>query len=364
MVSNLLSNGESYSTSSYSEDIIGEWEPIEEAEYQISFSKYGVMTQEISSLIKLNLEYPYSINGDVVTITQKKDNNEKEQIDFRVVINAKEDGTYLEIYGVTQLSGLYRKKEQNSASPTPAAELPTTKEASQPTKKPSAANQPVTTTKQKEEKQASLTKILPEKQPSLPNSQPASNAVQTLSAVNEIVGKWQPVEGAENPLEFTKYGTVIQTMYGDLQMRSDYSINGENIKLRYDKATFKIIKEGGNTYLEIYNSNDFSGRYRRKSQPTKINATIIDKNEYSTYIVGKWTPITGQENPIEFTKFNTAIQTLYGDLDMRSDYSLKADNLTIHYDKNARVVISEDSNNYYLEIFNTTDFSGRYKKSK
>ena len=187
---------------------------------------------------------------------------------------------------------------------------------------------------------------------------------QRQSNSQEIAGKWQPVEGAKNPLEFTKYGTVIQTMYGELQMRYDYQITGDKMKIRYDNATFKIIKEGNATYLEIYNSEDFSGRYRRASQPAKINASVIDKSQYPTYIIGKWTPITGQENPIEFTKFNTAIQMVYGMLDMRYEYSLSGDKLSIRYDKNARVVISEDANNYYLEIFNATDFSGRYKKAK
>lgn len=194
--------------------------------------------------------------------------------------------------------------------------------------------------------------------------QVAQPVARTMSDSEMIVGKWQPVEGAKDPLEFTKYGAVIQTSYGTLQMRYDYRIAGDKMKIRYDDATFKIVKEGSATYLEIYNSNDFSGRYRRASQPAKINATVIDKSSYPTYIIGKWTPITGQENPIEFTKFNTAIQMVYGMLDMRYEYSLNDDRLSIRYDKDARVVISEDANNFYLEIFNTTDFSGRYKKSK
>ena len=213
------------------------------------------------------------------------------------------------------------------------------------------------------------------KQPSTPKHESVatgmtlevSSQAQVSAQLNdsqEIIGKWRPVEGAKNPLEFTKYGTVIQTVYGELNMRYDYRINGEKIKIRYDDATFKIIKEGNTTYLEIYNSEDFSGRYRRASQPSKINASVIDKREYPSYIIGKWTPITGQENPIEFTKFNTVIHMVYGELDMRYEYSLSSDRLSVRYDHNARVVISEDANNYYLEIFNTTDFSGRYRKSK
>lgn len=212
-------------------------------------------------------------------------------------------------------------------------------------------------------KQESVAKNLTSGQ-SVSQPQSAEAVAPSLDISQEIIGKWKPVEGAENPLEFTKYGAVIQTVYGDINMRSDYKILGDKMKIRYDDATFKIIKEGNATYLEIYNSTDFSGRYRRVSQPAKINASIIDKSEYSTYIVGRWTPITGQENPIEFTKFNTVIQYVYGTIDMRSDYSLNNDKLSIRYDKSAKVVISEDANNYYLEIFNTTDFSGRYKKAK
>ena len=230
-----------------------------------------------------------------------------------------------------------------------------------------ASSSPVTKPSN-EVKQKPLEKILATTT-DIPNSTPKQEKQQqeqpqTLNYKEEIVGKWQPIEGAENPLEFTKYGTVIQTIYDDIEMRYNYQINEEKLKIKYDNATFKIIKEGGNTFLEIYNSNDFSGRYRRKSQPSNINSSIINKSEYVTYIVGKWTPITGQENPIEFTKFNTAIQTIYSDIDMRHDYSLNNDRLSIKYDKNARVVISEDANYYYLEIYNTTDFSGRYKKSK
>ena len=262
-----------------------------------------------------------------------------------------------EIESVEELSAS-QEVEPQPASATPAK---SNKAAEQPTVKKSA---PATTQKSTPAKeQAPVTKQEPVAKGAMLDESPQQET-QRQSDSYEIVGKWQPVEGAKNPLEFTKYGTVIQTVYSSLRMRYDYRISGKKMKIRYDDATFKIIKEGGETYLEIYNSEDFSGRYRRTSQPAKINATVIDKSQYPTYIVGKWTPITGQENPIEFTKFNTVIQMVYDTLDMRYEYSLNNDKLTIRYDKNARVVISEDANNYYLEIFNTTDFSGRYKKAK
>lgn len=192
----------------------------------------------------------------------------------------------------------------------------------------------------------------------------SKSSATTTAALLSIVGKWQPMEGAEYPLEFTQYGAVIQTdKYGFLS-RYAYATNGEQMKIKYDNAQFKLLSENNNIYLEIYNSKDFSGRYKLLSQPQKINATILPKENYSTLIVGKWTPVNGHIDNIEITKFGTVIQTDKYDFDSRYDYSLNGDKLVIKYDKNARIVISEDANYYYLEIYNTTDFSGRYRKKK
>lgn len=185
---------------------------------------------------------------------------------------------------------------------------------------------------------------------------------ETFLLRDEIIGKWQPIEGAEYPLEITEYGTAIQTMLST-NIRYDYAINGNQMKIAYDDAEVKIIKEQGNTYLEIYKSSDFSGRYKRISQPKQINSTPVAESEYAETIIGKWQPITGQEYPIEFTKFDTAITTMHS-INRRYDYLLKGKKLDIAYDSDASVNISEDSDFYYLEIYNTTDFSGRYKKSK
>jgi hypothetical protein len=134
------------------------------------------------------------------------------------------------------------------------------------------------------------------------------------------------------------------------------------MNIRYDKARVEIIKEGNDYYLEIYNSEDFSGKYKRVSQPRKIAMRPLPESQYSELINGKWAPINGQEYSLEFTKYGTAIQ-YHGSLDLRYDYSLTGAKLNIRYD-NARVAISEDASYYYLEIYNSEDFSGRYRKSK
>lgn len=189
----------------------------------------------------------------------------------------------------------------------------------------------------------------------------AAPVTESIDYAREIDGKWTPVEGAKHDLEFTKYGTVIQHK-GSLLLRHTYSLSGKKINISYSKARIEIVKEGENYYLEIYNSEEFSGRYRRTSQPRKIAMRPLDEALYSDIIVGKWNVINGQEHAIEFTKYGTAIQYKES-LDLRHDYSLSGAKLKIVHD-NSRIAISEDASYYYLEIYNSQYFSGRYRKSK
>ena len=194
--------------------------------------------------------------------------------------------------------------------------------------------------------------------------QPVASASQQLDALSQdIVGKWQPVEGAEYSLEFTKYGTAIQYRSGYLS-RHPYSLNGNIANIGYsNNLKIEITAKGGVVYLEIYDSDDFSGKYKRVSRPKVINYTAISGDLYSTAIVGKWTPIDGQEYAMEFTKYGVAIQ-VRNSYNSRTEYKLEGNKLKIAYDNNARVALWEDNQYYYLEIFNTEDFSGRYRKTK
>lgn len=194
--------------------------------------------------------------------------------------------------------------------------------------------------------------------------QPVASASQQLDALSQdIVGKWQPVEGAEYSLEFTKYGTAIQYRSSYLS-RHPYSLNGNIANIGYsNNLKIEITAKGGVVYLEIYNSDDFSGKYKRVSRPKVINYNAISGDLYSTAIVGKWTPIDGQEYAMEFTKYGVAIQ-VRNSYNSRTEYKLEGNKLKIAYDNNARVALWEDNQYYYLEIFNTEDFSGRYRKTK
>ena len=194
--------------------------------------------------------------------------------------------------------------------------------------------------------------------------EPATSIPQQMGNISqEIVGKWQPVEGAEYSLEFTKYGTAIQYR-GSYWSRSPYSLNGNIANIGYsNNLKIEITAKGGVVYLEIYDSDDFSGKYKRVSRPKEINYNAISGDLYSTAIVGKWTPIDGQEYAMEFTKYGVAIQ-VRNSYNSRTEYKLEGNKLKIAYDNNARVALWEDSQYYYLEIFNTEDFSGRYRKTK
>lgn len=185
--------------------------------------------------------------------------------------------------------------------------------------------------------------------------------LQTIDIAREIDGLWEPVVGAEYPLEITKYNVAIQ--HRGFENRVNYSLKGDKLRIYFDiNARCEITKEGKDYYLEIYNSKDFSGKYKRKSQPRKIAMRPIDASLYAEKLCGKWTPINGQKHPIEFSKYGTAIQ--HCGYENRVQYTLNGDALRIYFDNKASIVISEDASYYYLEIYNSKDFSGRYRRTK
>ena len=250
----------------------------------------------------------------------------------------------------------YEESQSSDAVPEKKEEVAEKKVTEKPNPTPSAKNTSV-------KKPASAPKQEPVA--GKDNAQkPATSTPQQMGNISqEIVGKWQPVEGAEYSMEFTKYGTAIQYR-GSYQSRHPYSLNGNIAKIGYsNNLKIEITSNGGVTYLEIYDSDDFSGKYKRVSRPKVINYNAISGDLYTTAIVGKWTPIDGQEYAMEFTKYGVAIQ-VRGSYNSRTEYKLEGNKLKIAYDNNAKVALWEDANNYYLEIFNTTDFSGRYKKAK
>lgn len=228
------------------------------------------------------------------------------------------------------------------------------------------AQQPTAKSKKKGKSKSKRTEKSTEKQVSEPTPaavvQPATTTpkvTETIDYAREIDGKWSPVEGAQYPLEITKYGVAIQ--HRGYEDRVRCILKGKKLSIKYDNARCEITKVDGVYYLEIFNSRDFSGKYKRTSQPRKIAMRQLDEAQYAELIVGKWSPINGQQYALEFSKYGTAIQ--YRGYEDRVEYTLNGSSMKIKYD-NANVVISEDASYYYLEIYNSRDFSGRYRKSK
>jgi hypothetical protein len=87
----------------------------------------------------------------------------------------------------------------------------------------------------------------------------------------------------------------------------------------------------------------------------------IDASLYAEKLCCKWTPINGQEYPLEISKYGTAIQSR--GYEKRVQYTLNGNALRIYSD-NATIAISEDATYYYLEIYNSEYFSGRYRRTK
>ncbi len=178
-----------------------------------------------------------------------------------------------------------------------------------------------------------------------------------------ITGRWEPAEGAKCPLEFSKYGTLIQWVNPVVDDRYEYSLEGDRLKTWNSKDTrLAIFKEGDNTYLEIFNNTELSGKYRLSKKAPEVDAEDVGAENYRTAIVGKWQPVFGTKNPLEFSKYGTLIQWVNPVVDDRYEYSLEGDRLKTWNSDNTRVVISRNAKGTYLEIYGNKELSGLYRK--
>lgn len=105
--------------------------------------------------------------------------------------------------------------------------------------------------------------------------QPATKAKaedKSVTGAENIIGWWVPVEGSECVVEFTKYGTFNERSKHSTSLVYDeytYTSTGSEVvfKDKYgskDRFTYTVTKEGGKTYLEIYNHTHYGGKYKKK----------------------------------------------------------------------------------------------------
>lgn len=102
----------------------------------------------------------------------------------------------------------------------------------------------------------------------------------------------------------------------------------------------------------------------RQSEKQPPQNTVAD---YSEAIVGKWLPVEGTENKLEFTRYGTLVlreKTTVGYLDSKKTYKLKGDKLYVDIFKKGRIVITSGANGRYLEIYGDSRYAGKYKLSK
>ncbi len=370
-------NSTSVDIPDYSEVIIGCWEPIELADTKLTFSKYGTMRIGDTAL-----DINYSVNENIVKVSLFG----LLDTSFEIKIYNENKDTYLEIFDAPQFAGKYKKVDAEAVEAGQKVEETVAVPEQETDKRPqqeARRRQPRVVNRENtgasiaiEETGASV--AVEECEPPTPDTEvaPPDTPVQSpkvdgqTSAQTDvrtdkqsITGVWSPVEGAEYPLTITKYGTVIQHINSAVNMRYQYNLSGSNLKIGYDRnAQANVYVENGKTYLEIYNSEKFSGKYRLSSKAVNIDGNIINASEYPTAITGKWKPIFGAEYPLEISKYGTVIQNINSAVNMRYNYSLDQDCLKIGYDKNARVAVIKNANGTYLEIYNSEKFSGLYKK--
>ncbi len=203
----------------------------------------------------------------------------------------------------------------------------------------------------------------------------------------QLIGRWIPEEEAENELEFTKYNTLT---IGDLALKIPYEVSGNKVILSGlidTKMRVVFSSDDTNTYLEIYDAPELAGKYRKaivREEPTAAKRPTIKQpaapaatprqkspqpvavqppqKPLAEAIIGKWAPVEGAKHPVEITKYGTFIQWCYGTVDMRYDYTISGDKITIKRCGSGRVEVTTTSNGTYLEIYEITEFSGKYKK--
>ncbi len=227
----------SEATTDLAEKIVGAWVPEDERNIPLEFTRYGtICLGDEGGLASSMLKFNYKLDADKVVV----EGYGLFSSEFRVKASADEQGDYLEIYDNPQLAGKYRKKDLTKPVATPKQSAPA-KPRQQATRNNSQATQ---------------------QQNSVVTKKPA--ALKAINYAEAIVGKWHPVEGAERPIEITKYGTIIQWYSERTNMRYDYSISGNKMKIKYEgTARVEVIQEGNNTYLEIYDVTKYSGKYRK-----------------------------------------------------------------------------------------------------
>ena len=192
-----------------------------------------------------------------------------------------------------------------------------------------------------------------------------SSSMPKVTQNSELFGKWTPVEGAKHPIEISRYGTVIEWWAEKHCSRYDMTISGKNISIGYNKnGRFEILKEGGLTFLEIFNNEEFSGKYVKVASHVSGIGDKLQVSQYATAILGYWQPYEAAQYPIEITKYGTLIEHWAEGHSSRYEYKLEGARLDVEYERDMRVEVTQNEQYIYLELYNSDKFSGCYRRKR
>lgn len=213
----------------------------------------------------------------------------------------------------------------------------------------------------------SSTPTQPQPESQQPAAKPATKSASKpkKSSTPELFGKWLPLEGAKHPIEISRYGTVIEWWAGKHCSRYDMTISGKNISIGYNKnGRFEISKEGNLTFLEIFNNEEFSGKYVKEASHVSGIGDKLQVSQYATAILGYWQPYEAAQYPIEITKYGTLIEHWAKGHSSRYEYKLEGARLDVEYERDMRVEITQNEQYIYLELYNSDKFSGCYRRKR
>lgn len=94
---------------------------------------------------------------------------------------------------------------------------------------------------------------------------------EVSTSTSDIYGCWKSVQSSKYDLDISQYGTFKAYMKGMDQIPMQeftYKADNEHITLisefHKSKLKYRVVKENGSTYLEIFDNADYGGRYKKK----------------------------------------------------------------------------------------------------
>lgn len=95
------------------------------------------------------------------------------------------------------------------------------------------------------------------------NEATPAEEVEEMSADEQLIGKWKPVEASDYTIEITKYGKA--NLWGKYGIKEEYEWSTKDgvLKIFIHEMRYKHYEQNGSTYLELYDDAELAGKYRK-----------------------------------------------------------------------------------------------------